>query len=169
MTNTNRNVWVFVEQEEGKIADVALELLSKGRELADTLGGELVGLLGGHQVRDLAETVIHHGADRVLLADDPELELYRTLPYARIAISLIKERKPYIVLVGASHIGRDFAPRVASAVRAGLTAVSGHTVPDHLLSVPAARPNTICRIRLVATAKPCKEEPHLSIGELQES
>jgi electron transfer flavoprotein alpha subunit len=73
-------------------------------------------------VRDLAETVIHHGADRVLLADDPELELYRTLPYARIAISLIKERNPYIVLVGASHIGRDFAPRVASAVRAGLTA-----------------------------------------------
>ena len=119
---SNRNVWVFVEQEEGKIADVSLELLSKGRELADTLGSELWGLLAGYQVRALAETAIHYGADRVLLADHVELELYRTLPYARVAINLIKERQPYIVLVGATHIGRDFAPRVASAIRAGLTA-----------------------------------------------
>jgi electron transfer flavoprotein alpha subunit len=70
----------------------------------------------------LAESVIHYGADRVLLADHPELELYRTLPYARAAIDLIRARQPYIFLVGASPIGRDFAPRVASAVRAGLTA-----------------------------------------------
>jgi len=122
MTDTNRNVWVFVEQEEGRIADVALELLSKGRDLADTLGGELVGLLCGHQLDDLPRSVIHHWADRVLLADHPELALYRTLPYARVAINLIKERQPYIFLVGASPIGRDFAPRVASAVKAGLTA-----------------------------------------------
>jgi electron transfer flavoprotein alpha subunit len=117
-----RNIWIFIEQEEGKIADVSLELLSKGRELADTLGSELWGLLCGYQVGEMANTVIHHGADGVLLADHPELELYRTLPYARIAVNLIKERQPYIVLVGATHIGRDFAPRVASAVRAGLTA-----------------------------------------------
>jgi len=122
MTDTNRNVWVFVEQEEGRIADVALELLSKGRDLANTLGGELVGLLCGHQLGDLPQSVIHHWADRVLLADHPELALYRTLPYARVAINLIKERQPYIFLVGASPIGRDFAPRVASAVKAGLTA-----------------------------------------------
>jgi electron transfer flavoprotein alpha subunit len=122
MTNINKNVWVFVEQEEGVIADVALELLSKGRELADILGGELVGLLGGHNVNGLTDTVIHHGADRVLLADHPELEMYRTLPYARVAINLVKEQQPYIFLVGASPIGRDFAPRVASAVKAGLTA-----------------------------------------------
>jgi electron transfer flavoprotein alpha subunit len=120
--NNKRNVWIFIEQEEGKIADVSLELLSKGRELADTLGSELWGLLCGYQAAEMANTVIHHGADRVLLADHPELELYRTLPYARVAINLIKERQPYIVLVGATHIGRDFAPRVASAVRAGLTA-----------------------------------------------
>ncbi|MBN1221365.1 MAG: electron transfer flavoprotein subunit alpha, partial [Anaerolineae bacterium] len=106
----NRNVLVFVEQEEGKLVDVSLELLSKGRELADTLGSELWGLLCGHQIDALAETVIHHGADRVLLADHPELALYRTLPYARVAITLIKERQPYIVLVGATHIGRDLAP-----------------------------------------------------------
>jgi electron transfer flavoprotein alpha subunit len=117
-----RNIWIFIEQEEGKLADVSLELLSKGRELADTLGSELWGLLCGYQVGEMANTVIHHGADRVLLIDHPELELYRTLPYARVAIHLIEERQPYIVLVGATHIGRDFAPRVASAVRAGLTA-----------------------------------------------
>ncbi len=122
MTNSSRNVWVFVEQENGKIADVALELLSKGRELADTLGGELVGLLAGHQLGDLPQSVIHHWADRALVADQPELELYRTLPYARVAINLVKEHRPYIFLVGASPIGRDLAPRVASAVRAGLTA-----------------------------------------------
>jgi electron transfer flavoprotein alpha subunit len=120
--NNKRNVWIFIEQEEGKLADVSLELMSKGRELADTLGSELWGLLCGYQAHEMANTVIHHGADRVLLADHPELELYRTLPYARVAINLIKERQPYIILVGATHIGRDFAPRVASAVRAGLTA-----------------------------------------------
>jgi electron transfer flavoprotein alpha subunit len=118
----NRNVWILIEQEEGKIADVSLELLSKGRELADTLGSELWGLLCGYRVDELAKSVIHHGANRVLLVDHPELELYRTLPYARVAINLVKERQPYIILVGATHIGRDIAPRVASAVRAGLTA-----------------------------------------------
>jgi electron transfer flavoprotein alpha subunit len=122
MTNTDKNVWIFIEQEEGEIADVSLELMSKGRELANTLGSEVWALLGGHQVAGLAETLIHHRADRVLLADHPELALYRTLPYARVAIELVKERQPYIFLVGATPIGRDFAPRVASAVRAGLTA-----------------------------------------------
>jgi len=117
-----RNVWVFIEQEEGVIADVSLELLGKGRDLANRLGSELWAVLGGHRVEELAERVIHYGADRVLLADHPELELYRTLPYARVAIDLIRARQPYIFLVGASPIGRDFAPRVASAVRAGLTA-----------------------------------------------
>jgi electron transfer flavoprotein alpha subunit len=81
-----------------------------------------VGLLCGHNVGDLTDTVIHYGADRVLLADDPELEMYRTLPYARVAINLVTARQPYIILVGASPIGRDFAPRVASAVKSGLTA-----------------------------------------------
>jgi len=117
-----RNVWVFIEQEEGQLAEVSLELLGKGRQLADTLGSELVALLLGYQLEPLTEELIHYGADWVLLADHAELEMYRTLPYARIAINLIKERQPYIFLVGASHVGRDFAPRVASAVRAGLTA-----------------------------------------------
>jgi electron transfer flavoprotein alpha subunit len=117
-----RNVWIFIEQEEGQPADVSMELLGKGRQLADTLGSDVIALLCGYQIEPLAEALIQHGADRVLLADHAELEMYRTLPYARIAINLINERQPYIFLVGASHVGRDFAPRVASAVRAGLTA-----------------------------------------------
>ena len=71
----SRDVWVFVEQEEGKIADVSLELLAKGGELAQTLGSQVWALLFGHQVDHLAEKVIHYGADRVFVADHPELEL----------------------------------------------------------------------------------------------
>ncbi|MEW5960213.1 MAG: electron transfer flavoprotein subunit alpha/FixB family protein [Chloroflexota bacterium] len=119
---TQRNVWVFIEQEEGRLADVSLELLGKAGDLAGRLAGQVWAVLAGYQVRDLAQQVIHHGADRVLLADHPELALYRTLPYARVAIDLIEDRQPYIFLVGATPIGRDLAPRVASAVRAGLTA-----------------------------------------------
>jgi electron transfer flavoprotein alpha subunit len=118
----SKDVWVFIEQEEGKIAEVSLELLAKAQELARTLNSQVCGLLFGYQVGELAETIIHHGADRVLLAEHPELENYRTLPYARVAIDLVRERRPYIFLLGASPIGRDLAPRIASAVRAGLTA-----------------------------------------------
>jgi electron transfer flavoprotein alpha subunit len=117
-----RNVWVFVEQEEGEIAAVSLELLSKAWELADELDGCVCALLFGYGIADLSEKVIHHGTDLVLLADHPELAVYRTLPYARVATDLVRERQPYIFLLGATPIGRDLAPRIASAVRAGLTA-----------------------------------------------
>ncbi len=121
MTET-RNVLVFVEQTEGQVAEVSLELLAKGRKLAERLGGEVWALLCGHQVALLAEALMHYGADRVLVADHPELALYRTLPYARVAIDLARARRPYIFLLGATPVGRDLAPRVASALRAGLTA-----------------------------------------------
>lgn len=117
-----KEVWVFIEQEEGCIAPVSLELLSKARELADRLNGRVCALLLGHQVADLADLTIHYGADVVLLADHPELAVYRTLPYARVALDLLREREPYIFLLGATPIGRDLAPRIASAARAGLTA-----------------------------------------------
>jgi len=121
MTNT-REVWVFIEQEMGEIAPVSLELLTKSRELAGRLEGRVCALLFGHQIGGLAETIIHHGADTVLLADHPELAQYRTLPYASIASGLIRERQPYIFLLGATPVGRDLAPRIASAAWAGLTA-----------------------------------------------
>jgi electron transfer flavoprotein alpha subunit len=116
------SVWVFIEQTDGKIADVSLELTGKARELADQLGYEVVGLVFGHNVGGLADEVIARGADRVLLADHPELAVYRTLPYARVAIAEARRRKPEIFLIGGTPNGRDLAPRVASALRCGLTA-----------------------------------------------
>ena len=121
MTEQN-SIWVFIEQTEGKIADVSLELTGKARELADQLGYDVVGLVFGHDVEPLAQQVIERGADRVLLADHPELADYRTLPYARVAIAEAKARKPEIFLIGGTPNGRDLAPRVASALRCGLTA-----------------------------------------------
>jgi len=118
----DRDVWVFIEQTDGQIADVSLELLSEAQELADILGSRVYGVLCGHRVETLAQVAIHHGADVVLWADHPELENYRTLPYAKVVAGLIEEREPYIFLYGATPVGRDLAPRVASAVRAGLTA-----------------------------------------------
>ncbi len=121
MTNT-REVWVFIEQEMGDIASVSLELLTKAQELAGELDGRVCALLFGHEIGDLAETLIHHGADTVLVAEHPELAQYRTLPYARVASDLVRERQPYIFLLGATPLGRDLAPRIASAAWAGLTA-----------------------------------------------
>ena len=120
--NEIREVWVFVEQEAGEVATVGLELLSKAQELAAEMNSQVCALLLGHDVAGLAEQIVHYGADKVLLADHPELKMYRTLPYARVAIELVRERQPYIFLLGATPVGRDLAPRVASALRAGLTA-----------------------------------------------
>ena len=119
---TSRNVWVYIEHAEGHLADVSTELLAKGSELARTLCGEVWGIMLGHHIDQLAQSVVHYGAQHVLFADHPELEHYRTLPYARVITNWVRERQPYIFLVGATPQGRDLAPRVASAVRCGLTA-----------------------------------------------
>jgi electron transfer flavoprotein alpha subunit len=125
---TAKNIWVFIEHTDGHIAEVSLELVGKARELADQVGKasggtpEVVGFLCGHNVDALAQEVIAHGADRVILADHEELALYRTLPYARVAIEEAKKHQPEIFLIGGTPNGRDFAPRVASALKCGLTA-----------------------------------------------
>jgi len=115
-------VWVFIENDSGTVADISYELLGKGRELADRLGSELACLIIGHQISDTAPELIAYGADKVYVADDSQLTHYLTLPYARIAVDLIKEFRPSILLIGATSIGRDLAPRIASNVRTGLTA-----------------------------------------------
>ena len=117
-----KNVWIFIEQDDHSIAEVSLELLAKGNEIARQLGSEVWAVLCGDQVGDLAEKVIQHGADLVLLADDPELEMYRTLPYCRVITTQARQWKPYIFLIGATPVGRDLAPRIASALKVGLTA-----------------------------------------------
>lgn len=118
----NKQVWVFVEQRNGKPAEVAFELLSKGRKLADTMRGLLKAVVIGHNVRDIAIETFKYGADQCFLIDHPELHYYRTIPYSRALISLINEHQPRIVLFGATVIGRDLAPRVASHTKSGLTA-----------------------------------------------
>ena len=115
-------VWVFAEVDAGNVAAVSLELLGKGRELAGILGVKLGAVLLGSGVGRLPERLFAHGADKVYVGDDARLASYTTLPYARAVTDLVRERKPEIVLYGASPVGRDLAPRVASALKAGLTA-----------------------------------------------
>ena len=131
MMANNRDIWVFCERHEADIAPVSLELLGQAQALAGQLGGQVYALLlaggvaagsNGGGANELAQKLIHHGADRVLLAEHDELEIYRTLPYARVAIDLVRQRQPYVFLLGATPVGRDLAPRIASAVSAGLTA-----------------------------------------------
>jgi electron transfer flavoprotein alpha subunit len=116
------NVWVFIEQEAGKVASVSLELVSKGRELADRLGVKLEAVLLGDKVEHCASELFAYGCDKVFLAEDPRLEPFTVMPYAKVIMDMIREHRPNILLFGATLKGRELAPRVASEKRAGLTA-----------------------------------------------
>jgi electron transfer flavoprotein alpha subunit len=118
----DNNVWVFVEQRGGKPSDVSLELLSKGRKLADVMNGMLISVVIGSDVKNVSAESFRYGADESFLVDHPDLNNYTTLAYARILNALVDHHKPRVVLFGASVIGRDLAPRVASHTRSGLTA-----------------------------------------------
>ena len=120
--NRQGEVWVFAEQEDGVFHDVALELCGKARELADQLGVRMGAALPGAGVKGMADRLIAQGADNVYVVDDPRLGHYQTAPYARVLCSLIAKHKPQIVIYGATAMGRDLAPRVASEMRAGMTA-----------------------------------------------
>jgi len=123
MTEFNNNdVWVFVEQRDGKPADVSFELLCKGRKLADALQSRLCAIVMGKDVAGIATRCFAYGTDEAMLINDPALEHYRTGPYERHLAKLIREQHPRIVLFGATVIGRDLAPRIASATLSGLTA-----------------------------------------------
>jgi len=117
------DVAVFAEQDEGKLLRVAFELVSKARELADRLRtGVTAYLVGGAGAGELAAELAAYGADRVCVVEDDRLRRYDTLPYARVVTRLIRETSPQIVLYGATPVGRDLAPRIASELRVGLTA-----------------------------------------------
>lgn len=118
-----KNVFVYCEiTEEGHIADVSLELCSKGRKLADELKVNLEAIVIGNKLNGIQKELTPFGVDTVYLADDKRLFPYTTLPHASILSKLLKEHQADIVLVGATSIGRDLAPRVASTLRCGLTA-----------------------------------------------
>ena len=115
-------VMVFAEQDGGKLSEAGLELLTGGRELADRLDVRLGAILLGSDVEALGKTLIAHGADEVFLADAEALAVYTTLPYAKVVSGVIAREEPKIVLFGATLLGRDLAPRVASRLQTGLTA-----------------------------------------------
>ena len=116
------NVWIFIEQDAGKIAEVSLELLSRGRELADQLGTRMEAVLLGGEVKGLAKTLHEYGCDNVFIAEDKRLEPYTALPYTRVIVDLVKKHNPNIFMFGATNVGRSLAPRIASELLAGLTA-----------------------------------------------
>lgn len=117
-----KNVYVFAEQREGKIQSVALELLGKARDLAEALNEKVCAVLLGSDVKGLAKDLIAHGADEVLVVDDPDLAVYTTEPYAQAIKAVVDAKKPGILLLGATTIGRDLGPRLAARLQTGLTA-----------------------------------------------
>ena len=117
-----KDVWVFAEQREGKLMPVVIELLGEGKKLANDIGCKLCAVLCGHEVEDLAKELITYGADIVYLADDKELSTYRTDAYTKVIFEAIETHKPEIVMLGATHIGRDLGPCLAVKCGTGLTA-----------------------------------------------
>ncbi|MCE7792280.1 electron transfer flavoprotein subunit alpha/FixB family protein [Salipaludibacillus sp. CUR1] len=117
-----KDVWVFIEQRDGQIIDVGLELLGAGRDLADKLEVNLCGVLLGNGVKDSASDLFSYGADKVYVIDDPVLEKYRTETYMKAVGDLVRKYKPEIFLYGATSNGKDLASAVATEVMTGLTA-----------------------------------------------
>ncbi|MBO4846641.1 MAG: electron transfer flavoprotein subunit alpha/FixB family protein [Lachnospiraceae bacterium] len=117
-----KGVYVFAQQVDNEISGIAFELLGKAKELAAPLNTEVTAVLIGYNVGNLADKLAEYGADKVIVVDDKELEVYRTEPYAHALSSVINEYKPEIVLVGATAIGRDLGPTVSARVETGLTA-----------------------------------------------
>ena len=117
-----RGVWVWVEQFNGRAGEISWEMMGQGRRLADTLGVPLTACVLGHGMDAVAREAIARGADVVLLADDPALAVYRTEPYSRVLVDLVRKHRPEIFLLGASSRGRDLAGSVATPLHTGLTA-----------------------------------------------
>ncbi|MCD8313360.1 MAG: electron transfer flavoprotein subunit alpha/FixB family protein [Bacteroidales bacterium] len=116
------NVFVYLEIEGSTVADVSLELLTKGRKLANRLGCQLEAVAAGHNLDSVEKQVMPYGVDVLHVFDAPGLAPYTSLPHASVLINLFKEEKPQIALMGATVIGRDLGPRVSSALKSGLTA-----------------------------------------------
>ena len=152
-----KNIMVFLEYRKKRLAEVSLELLCKARSLADELKSKVIGLAIGYGLEGLNK-LGEYGADLVVYVEDENLSSYRTLPFAKAVVSVIKKYCPYIVLFGATPIGRDLAPRVASNLRVGLTAdctelqigeykAGKNTYKDQLLQIrPAWGGNIIATI-----------------------
>jgi electron transfer flavoprotein alpha subunit len=115
-------IWVIGEQRRGSLEEVSLELLSKGTALSQRMGVTLSAVLLGDEVEEAARELIFHGAEKIYLLDDARLQYYQSEAYARLLAGIIKEHEPQIVLIGATEIGEELAPKVAAKLRTGLTA-----------------------------------------------
>jgi electron transfer flavoprotein alpha subunit len=118
----NGGIWIFAEQREGRLMQVSLELLNKGKELAAQLQTDLVAVLLGDQVTGIAKELIAYGAQKVYGLENKKLRLYQSEAYARLIAELIMKHQPEIFLLGATMVGMDLAPRVAAKLKTGLTA-----------------------------------------------
>ena len=117
-----KGVFIYAQQVDGEISPIAFELLGKAKDLAADLDTDVTAVLLGSKIKGIADQLAEYGADRVIVVDDPVLEVYRTEPYAQALTAVINEYKPEIMLVGATAIGRDLGPRVSARVGTGLTA-----------------------------------------------
>jgi len=120
--STKNNLIVYCEYEDGKVADVSLELLTKGRTLATRLGVKLEAIVIGDDLKDIEKQLFPYGVDTVYKVEDQRLYPYTSNPHAAVLINLFKEIEPQICLMGATCIGRDLGPRVSSCLHSGLTA-----------------------------------------------
>jgi electron transfer flavoprotein alpha subunit len=137
----SKDIWVFAEQKEGKILDVAFELLGEGRRLADKCGQKLCAVLLGHNISDQAAELIYFGADKVFVYDNEELGVYQDDLYTTIMTELILENRPSVVLFGATSTGRSLAPRLAVRIKTGLTAdCTGLDIDDETGNLLQTRP-----------------------------
>ncbi|OSB14699.1 electron transfer flavoprotein subunit alpha [Clostridium sporogenes] len=136
-----KGIWIFAEQREGKLQKVALELIGQGKELSKKLGVELTAVLLGYDIDDIPRQLISYGADKVLYVNNPLLKNYNTDGYTKVIYDLIQERKPEILLVGATYIGRDLAPRISSRLGTGLTAdCTGLDIDNNTRNLLMTRP-----------------------------
>ena len=122
MFENNKNIWVYIETEEGKPKAVGFELLSPGRDIADKRGCSLVAVVIGNGVEETAKQAIAYGADQVLLLDAPEYNIYNTDVFGEAMVGLIEKYQPEGILIGATNNGRDLGPCVSCRIKTGLTA-----------------------------------------------
>ncbi|WP_101773690.1 electron transfer flavoprotein subunit alpha/FixB family protein [Peptostreptococcus faecalis] len=120
--NQYNDIWVFAEQRQGTLTPVVIELLGEGRKLADVKGKKLNAILVGNNIEHLIPELISYGAETVYVAEGDLLENFTTDAYTKVIVDAVNEIKPEIMLLGATHIGRDLAPRIASRLNTGLTA-----------------------------------------------
>ena len=136
-----KGVFIFIQQVDGEITGVSLELVGKGKELADALGTQVTAVLPGYQVNGMVQKLAQYGADRIITVDDQVLATYMTEPYTYAMANVVDHYKPEILLFGATAIGRDLAPRVSARVKTGLTAdCTGLAVQEETNNLLMTRP-----------------------------